>query len=80
MAYPNFKEENKLHKKGCKAVVGIDEAGRGPLAGPVVACAFYYNEVGPRCTLRIKDSKQLSAKQREEIRKTRKHSQAIYIQ
>lgn len=37
--YPNFNEEKKLWKKGYKFVAGLDEAGRGPLAGPVVAAA-----------------------------------------
>lgn len=43
----------------------MDEAGRGPLAGPVVAAAVVYNEgfTDPR----IKDSKALSAKQREHL-------------
>ncbi len=48
-------------------IIGIDEAGRGPLAGPVSVCAF---GVKNRSILRkfrgIKDSKQLSEKQREE--------------
>lgn len=35
----NFNEEKKLWKNGCKWVIGLDEAGRGPLAGPVVAAA-----------------------------------------
>jgi ribonuclease HII len=39
MKFPNLKEEKKLWKKGFKRVVGLDEAGRGPLAGPVVAAA-----------------------------------------
>jgi len=39
MRYPNLKEEKKLWKKGYKVVVGLDETGRGPLAGPVVAAA-----------------------------------------
>ena len=39
MKYPNLLEEKKLWKKGYKWVAGLDEAGRGPLAGPVVAAA-----------------------------------------
>ena len=39
MRYPNLNEEKKLWKSGYKYVVGLDEAGRGPLAGPVVAGA-----------------------------------------
>ena len=69
MKYPNFREEKKLYKKGYKLVVGIDEAGRGPLAGPVVACAFAILQ-NPKSKIQIsniKDSKKLSAKQREEI-------------
>ena len=31
--------ENKCYNKGCKYICGIDEVGRGPLAGPVVAAA-----------------------------------------
>jgi ribonuclease HII len=34
-----FREENDLRIKGYRAIAGIDEAGRGPLAGPVVAAA-----------------------------------------
>ncbi|MFH1780832.1 MAG: hypothetical protein ABH841_02420, partial [Candidatus Nealsonbacteria bacterium] len=69
--FPSFKEENKLRKSGYKKVAGIDEVGRGPLAGPVVACAFV---IAARMFLRrrsvlrnIKDSKQLSEKQSEII-------------
>ena len=35
-----FNEEKRLWKKGYKLVAGLDEAGRGPLAGPVVASAL----------------------------------------
>lgn len=53
-----------------KIVVGIDEVGRGPLAGPVVACAFCLdNKVEVRPLPYLRDSKQLSPKQREEIYK-----------
>ncbi len=68
----NFNFEKGLHRKGFKRVVGLDEAGRGPLAGPVVACAVM---VKPsfKCLRshleQIKDSKKLSAKKREEFYK-----------
>ena len=39
----NLKEEKFLWKQGYKLVVGFDEAGRGPLAGPVVAAAVMCN-------------------------------------
>ena len=46
-------------------VAGIDEAGRGPLAGPVVAAAVILN---PRCKVDgLKDSKKLSAARREQL-------------
>jgi len=45
-------------------IVGIDEAGRGPLAGAVVACALYLKKAPPFV---VKDSKAISAKAREEI-------------
>ncbi len=73
MKYPNLNEEKKLWRKGFK-VAGIDEAGRGPLAGPVVACALCFkhdrNPVSKETGFqrsKIKDSKKLSFKQREEI-------------
>ena len=49
---------------GFDAVVGVDEAGRGPLAGPVVTAAAYLNTY--RFRARIDDSKKLTAKEREE--------------
>jgi ribonuclease HII len=57
--------ERRAHQRGHKMVAGIDEAGRGPLAGPVVASAVilppdYQNTD-------IRDSKQLSAKKRETL-------------
>ncbi len=39
MIYPNFAEEKKWWRKGFKYIAGLDEAGRGPLAGPVVAAS-----------------------------------------
>ena len=46
-------------------VAGVDEAGRGPLAGPVVAAAVILDPENPIAGLR--DSKKLSAKQREKL-------------
>ncbi|WP_418320540.1 ribonuclease HII [Piscinibacter sakaiensis] len=46
-------------------VAGVDEAGRGPLAGPVVAAAVVLDDLQPIAGLR--DSKQLSAKRREQL-------------
>ncbi len=39
MKCPNFLSGEKLRKIGYKNIIGLDEAGRGPLAGPVVAGA-----------------------------------------
>ena len=71
MKYPNFNEEKKLWKKGYKLVIGIDEAGRGPLAGPVIACAITVPEflISNFKFLNIKDSKKLSPKKREKFYK-----------
>jgi len=69
MNHPNFNEEKKLWSKGYNIVVGIDEAGRGPLAGPVVAAAVFIKP-GAKILLRgVNDSKKLSEKQRENIYK-----------
>lgn len=47
-------------------LIGIDEAGRGPLAGPVVVAGVLMSrQLAGRVLVGIKDSKQLSAKQRE---------------
>jgi len=63
--YPNFKEEKILWEKGFKNVVGLDEAGRGPLAGPVVAGAVLIKRDCDFLVEGINDSKKLSEKQRE---------------
>ena len=39
-----LKYEKSFRKKGYTNIVGIDEAGRGPLAGPVVASAVIFNK------------------------------------
>jgi len=57
--------EEEAYQKGYRAIAGVDEAGRGPLAGPVVAASviFPYGYSNSE----IKDSKQLSAKKREKL-------------
>jgi len=69
MKYPNFGEEKKLWQKGFRFVAGLDEAGRGPLAGPVVAAAViiknYDLKIFNKDFKGINDSKKLSEKQRE---------------
>ena len=55
--------DKKYSSKDIKYIAGVDEAGRGPLAGPVVAAAVIFNK---KTNIRgINDSKQLSEKQRE---------------
>jgi len=57
------KRESELRKQGFKYVVGTDEAGRGPLAGPVVAAACY---VPPDIVVTgVGDSKALTEEERE---------------
>lgn len=55
--------ENMLRSEGFNFICGIDEVGRGPLAGPVVASAVILDPLRP--ILGLDDSKKLSAKKRE---------------
>ena len=73
----NLRIEKYYWKKGYKKIIGLDEAGRGPLAGPVTAAAVLIllpnkisllkNEVFKKILLQARDSKKLSPKKREEI-------------
>jgi len=67
MIIPNFNEEKKLWQQGFKYVVGLDEAGRGPLAGPVVAAAVLIKYDVKNLMKGINDSKKLSSKKREDF-------------
>ncbi|NBR46415.1 MAG: hypothetical protein EBT68_04785, partial [Verrucomicrobia bacterium] len=53
-------------KAGGAVVTGVDEAGRGALAGPVVAAAYRFHQSGTRIP-GLDDSKKLTPKKREEI-------------
>jgi ribonuclease HII len=62
----NLKQmENDLHRKGFKYICGIDEAGRGPLAGPVVVASVIMPE--DSMIEGVNDSKKVSEKKREEL-------------
>lgn len=61
----NYKYERQLKKEGYKVIVGCDEAGRGPLIGPVVAGACYIPD-GFKLD-GLTDSKKLTEKKREEM-------------
>lgn len=68
--------EFQLYKSGYYRIVGVDEVGRGPLAGPVVAAAVC---LPPDLEISgIDDSKKLSATQREDIFDQIVSSSAIY--
>lgn len=59
--------ENKHYNNNCKFIAGVDEVGRGPLAGPILACAV----ILPRDTkiIGINDSKKLTSIQKHSLYK-----------
>ena len=62
---PDLRYERRLWKTGIEAVAGVDEAGVGPMAGPVVAAAVIFS---PETFIKgVHDSKQLTHEQREEL-------------
>ena len=65
---PTFLEEKDLWQRGFHYVAVIDEAGRGPLAGPVVAAAVVLPpDFKARWKNQVNDSKQLTAAEREAL-------------
>ena len=66
MIYPDTKLEEELWGKGYEIVIGIDEVGRGPLAGPVAAGAVAFTR---ECKVveGVRDSKTLSMKQKNSL-------------
>lgn len=60
-----YELENKLHQAGYNYIAGTDEAGRGPMAGPLVAAAVVLN---PLINIEdLNDSKKLTSKKRDEL-------------
>ncbi len=69
-----FGFEREHYARGLTRLAGVDEAGRGPLAGPVVAAAVvlpynWYSSGVPECLANLDDSKRLTEKVREELYK-----------
>lgn len=71
MIIPDFSREADLQKKGYLNIVGVDEAGRGPWAGPVVAGAVIFENdeklIAELIAAGIRDSKKISEKKREKL-------------
>lgn len=65
MSFASFEREAELHRRGAKLVCGIDEVGRGPLAGPVVAAAVVLDPA--RIPEGLADSKTLPKARREAL-------------
>ena len=63
---PSFRNERNLAGVGCGCVAGVDEAGRGPWAGPVVAAAVIF-ESGRAAPKGLHDSKLLTADERARL-------------
>jgi len=68
MKLPTFDQEAALQAQGYRLIAGVDEVGRGALAGPVMAAAVVLPLSADLPWLRlVRDSKQLSPKQRERV-------------
>lgn len=63
--FPDFSHEQMLLDRGAKLVAGVDEAGRGPLAGPVVVAAVRLDP--ERIPEGLNDSKKLTAERRDAL-------------
>ena len=63
---PTLEFENAAYSRGFTKIAGIDEAGRGPLAGPVVVAAVILGK-NWNTEFELNDSKQLTAKKRHEL-------------
>ncbi len=72
MIVPTLDVEMSLWREGLQLIAGVDEVGRGPLAGPVVAAAVVFD---PYFFLEgVRDSKTLTAKRREVLAEQIRHT------
>lgn len=69
---------SELSESGCKMLVGVDEAGRGPIAGPVVAAAVCLPD-GFSALHELRDSKTLTEKERLRLYKLLRREAVIAI-
>lgn len=65
LAFKRLEFDKNFLEHGCKCLAGTDEAGRGPLAGPVVAACVVLDYTNP--PLEANDSKKLSSLKREDL-------------
>jgi len=79
MVKPDFRFEKGYWKKGYGVVIGVDEVGRGALAGPVVAGAVALKRGDSLLGIGIDDSKRLAAKKREGLAKIIRKDAAVGI-
>lgn len=70
--------ERELRAKGVQYIAGVDEVGRGPLAGPVVCAAVIMPIEDSELVIGVDDSKKLSAKKREELAEQIKQKALCY--
>ena len=71
--------ERALQAKGYRYIAGVDEVGRGPLAGPVVCACVIMPLEEESLIIGVDDSKKLSAKKREELAEEIKKRALCYM-
>jgi ribonuclease HII len=80
IAYPFLSEELQCWRRGLRRVAGVDEAGRGPMAGPVVAAAVVLDPSDAASWWgELRDSKLLSARARERLAEAIRRSAEVGV-
>jgi len=80
IAYPFLSEELQCWRRGLRRVAGVDEAGRGPMAGPVVAAAVVLDPSDAASWWgELRDSKLLSARVRERLAEAIRRSAEVGV-
>jgi ribonuclease HII len=80
IAYPFLSEELQCWRRGLRRVAGVDEAGRGPMAGPVVAAAVVLDPSDAASWWgELRDSKLLSARARERLAEAVRRSAEVGV-